>query len=96
MFAICASLALLMVIFRGQIKEECILFVCHDDCFCSSKLKVSRGFFWMNDTMNIVLTLYLSMKSDSLIRLVLTQQNGNVLNPRTLVVFLGWKSNALF
>lgn len=90
MFAICAPLAFLMVIFRGQIKEECILFVCHDDCFCSSK--VSRFFFfffWINDTMNNVLTLYLSMKSDYLICLVLTQQNDNVLIPRTLVVFLG-------
>lgn len=43
MFAICAPLALLMVIFRGQIKEECIFF-CQDYCFCSSKLKVSRIF----------------------------------------------------
>lgn len=43
----------------------------------------------MNDTMNNVLTLYLSMKSDYLTCLVLTQQNDNVLNPGTLVVFLG-------
>lgn len=89
MFAICAPLALLMVIFRGQIKEECILFVCHDYCFCSSKVSRVFFFFWMNDTMNNVLTLYLSMKSDYLTCLVLTQQNDNVLNPGTLVVFLG-------
>lgn len=98
MFAICAPVASLMVIFRGQIKEECIFCLfCQDYCFCSSKLKVSRVLFfsWMNDTMNNVFTLYLSMKSDCLICVVFTQQNDNMLYPGTLVVFLGWKKQCL-
>lgn len=44
----------------------------------------------------VALALYLSLESEYLICLVLTPWNDNMLNPRTLEVFLGQKSNALF
>lgn len=44
----------------------------------------------------VALALYLSLESEYLICLVLTPRNDNMLNPRTLEVFLGQKSNALF